>query len=206
MNCGIEPSEPIVVKLNEHLTFRFRNRTDAFLDFQYGNIRYSFNLASRERRTAPDYLKTASRAPGGKLIPKIEYTTLKERQIQFNETLKAQRNKLHPKSANLSEMVRDIVHGLEERFDGIASMMATTPGVGSEWKSSALSTTLGEIPRIPIAGTETGTTSGFGEHLYTPAASFDMSKTVSCDTIFMNNYCLLSVRYSHFIVSFFNHY
>lgn len=86
---------------------------------------------------------------------------------------------LHPKSENLSDMVRDIVLGLEHRFDSVAEKMATTPGLGTSWKDAALSSTLGEIPRIPISGTETGQTIGFGKFIYESPKNIDMAKTVS---------------------------
>lgn len=86
---------------------------------------------------------------------------------------------LHPKSENLSEMVKDIVAQLEANFGDVSERMTTSPGIGSLWKSEALAKTLDEIPRIPICNQETGITPGFGKHLYVPSESIDLSKTVS---------------------------
>lgn len=203
MNCGVEPSGNIVTVLNEHLTFVSKNCKILSLEFNCDGICRTMDLGAKERRT-DNYLEHCTRLPGGRLIPNIDYTTLKQRQISFNESMKAQRNKvktveivlqiichkisphsglnfcvqLHPKSENLSEMVRDIVSKLEINFEDISRRMETTPGPGTTWKSIALASTLGEIPRIPIAGTETGAIPGFGTHIYAMPATIDFSKTV----------------------------
>jgi hypothetical protein len=75
-------------------------------------------------------------------------------------------------------MVRGIVSGLEQRFEGVDEKMATTPSAGTEWKGLALAATLSEIPRIPIAGTETGISTGFGDKIYAKSAEIDVSQTV----------------------------
>ena len=85
---------------------------------------------------------------------------------------------LHPKSENLSEMVKDIVSKLEQGFDDLPSRMITSPTLGTTWKKEALDTTLNEIPRIPIAGTETGITPGFGQYIYQTRDTIDPRKTV----------------------------
>ncbi len=75
-------------------------------------------------------------------------------------------------------MVRDIVAKLEVRFDDIDKTLASRPFLDNAWKSEALASTMKEIPRIPIAGTETGLFSGFGSTIYVAEGEFDMSKTV----------------------------
>jgi hypothetical protein len=77
-------------------------------------------------------------------------------------------------------MVRTVVGKLEDKFDHLPEQLKSKPGVGTEWKTSALSSTLQEIPRIGITGTETGTTPGFGEHIYSSTDNVDPSKTVIC--------------------------
>ena len=96
-------------------------------------------------------------------------------------------SQLHPKSENLSEMVRGIVSRLEMNFEDVAARMKTTPGLGTTWRDDALSNTLSEIPRIPMAGTETGVIPGFGTHIYAPAGTIDFSKTVSVLEAMHNN-------------------
>ena len=79
-------------------------------------------------------------------------------------------------------MVRGVVAGLESRFEGLDTKMATSPGLGTLWKTMALDNTVQEIPRIPIAGTETGATTGFGDKIYVPAGEFNLSQTVSSNS------------------------
>ena len=76
-------------------------------------------------------------------------------------------------------MVRNIVAGLEKRFEGIESKMMSSPSLGNSWKIEALSNTLNEIPRIPITGNESGSHKGYGSHIYVVPEDFDLSKTVS---------------------------
>ena len=104
--------------------------------------------------------------------------TLLERTALHNEVCRAQRIKLHPKSENLSEMVRDIVKKLEDSFDGLPERMRSTPGPGSLWKKQALDMTLAEIPRVPIAGTETGDFVGYGQYIYQPPEAINRRQTV----------------------------
>lgn len=86
-------------------------------------------------------------------------------------------------------MVKDIVEKLEQNFDNLPERMATTPSPGTKWKKEALLNTLREIPRIPIAGTETGVIRGLGEHIYQSPNFIDRTKTVCCTSAF----CLLSI-------------
>lgn len=67
----------------------------------------------------------------------------------------------------MSEMVRDIVHGLENRFTGINELLSTTASLGTTWKDDALQTTLRELPKISLTGTESGPFRGFGSSIYT---------------------------------------
>ena len=86
-------------------------------------------------------------------------------------------------------MVRTVVGKLENKFDHLSEKLKSKPSVGTEWKTSALSSTLQEIPRIAITGMETGAIPGFGEHIYTSTDDIDPSKTVfHCvhDRVFAN--------------------
>lgn len=160
------PTEPIVFRLNEYMVLTVLDRENMSLEFQCEATKTVVDLGKKQKRN-DTYLKNARREPGGRLIPKIEALSLKERTHQFNEACKEKRNKLHPRSQNLSPLVSGIVAGLEDRFEGIADKMTCTPSPGKTWKSDALSTTLKEIPRIPLSGTETGNFGGFGTHIYT---------------------------------------
>jgi hypothetical protein len=75
-------------------------------------------------------------------------------------------------------MVRDVVKGLEDKFDGVSERMHCTPGLGTVWKDNAFNTTIKELPRIPISGTESGITTGFGTHLYTNKEDLGLFKTL----------------------------
>ena len=75
-------------------------------------------------------------------------------------------------------MVRDIVYKLEVSFDGLHGRMKASPSAGAEWKKVALSQTLKEIPRIPIAGTESGAEPGFSKYIYQQAGTIDKRTTV----------------------------
>jgi hypothetical protein len=55
------------------------------------------------------------------------------------------------------------------KFDGIDSRMHTSPGAGTVWKTNALSSTLTELPKLPLMGTETGNSTGFGKQIYVRA-------------------------------------
>ena len=97
-------------------------------------------------------------------------------------------------------MVRGVVAGLETRFEGLDTKMATSPGLGTLWKTLALDHTIQEIPRIPFAGTETGATTGFGDKIYVPPGELNLSQTVSAmhffkAILFFLNNCFLHVGY-----------
>ena len=136
-------------------------------------------MGYKERRS-DNYLTHAKRQPGGRLLPQIDNVTLKQRTVDFNESMKAQRNKLNPKSENLSDMVSGIVGSLEKKFDNIKDKMRSTSGVGTEWKEISLTNTISEIPRIPIAGTETGGFNGYASKIYADLddPGFDPSQTL----------------------------
>ena len=178
MNAGKAPTAPIKFQLNENLLFEFVDRQHIYLEVSLeGGFRHKFNIGSREKRTAPNYLLTAKRGLGGRLEPTMEHISLKTRQEALNQTYAALRNKLQPKSENLSEMVRDIVFELERNFDDISIRMHASPSVGTTWQKEALSTTLGEIPRLPFMGTECGPYTGYGEHIYTSSTELEMSRS-----------------------------
>ena len=128
MNSGVAPTQAVNFQLNEHLAFEFIDRKNMTLEYYSDNVRHTFNLGAREKRNSPSYMVNATRKFNGRYEPKIEHISLKLRQTELNETYKAQRNKIHPKSENLSEMVSHIVKGLESRFDSIASNMKASPG------------------------------------------------------------------------------
>lgn len=174
-NAGTPPP-PLHVRLNEHLSVTYCSRIDVHLDFSFNAVKYRVDLGAKERRT-DTYLEHAKRGPGGKLVPQIARRSLDDRQREFNESMRAQRNKLHPRSENLSDMVSDIVARLESDFDNVSSTIKLSHGL-STWKTDALSCTLKEIPRIPIAGTELGPSPGFSTTIYAATEEYSLTKTV----------------------------
>ena len=63
-------------------------------------------------------------------------------------------------------MVSPIVAKLEVAFDDIGQHMKADPSPGTTWKGEALSSTIAELPKIPLC-TETGNYTGLGEKIYT---------------------------------------
>ena len=165
-NSGNPPQEAVLFRLNEHLLCRFKNRFEVSLDFEYDAIRFQFDLGIKFKRS-DSYLDHAKRTLDGKLIPQIPHTTLRERQAEFSEQMSSQRNKVHPRSENLSGMVQGIVSALEENFDTIGSTLKLPTADAATWKTEALSRTLNEIPKIELTGVETGIESGFSKEIYT---------------------------------------
>jgi hypothetical protein len=94
LDAGIDPPETVIIRLNEHITMRYKNRSNMFLDFQYENARYTVDMSVKVRRNTC-YLDNAKREPGGHLIPQIDHVTLKDRQIAFSSSMRAQKNKVY---------------------------------------------------------------------------------------------------------------
>lgn len=170
-NAGTLPDREVVVRLNEYLTFRFKSLREMQLSFKCENISRDFDLGVKKRRE-DSYLDHAKRSTGGKLIPQIKNVTLKDRQVEFNKKMRAIRNKVHPRSDNLSDLVKDIVHTLEDKFDTIPDRLKLDITAHSPWKETALQSTLSELPKIPITGTEVGLKPGFSDSIYCESNNF----------------------------------
>lgn len=182
-NAGNPPRDtPIVFHLNEHFICHFTSRSDISLQYAYDDVKYEVDLGMKFKRS-DSYLDKAKRTLDGKLIPQIPYVSLKQRQIQFNQQMSMQRNKVHPKSENLSPMVRDIVGKLESNFDTIGETLKL-PQDSSSWKMEALNKTVSEIPKIELTGVETGIISGFCKDIYVPKENSPLARTVSSYTSF----------------------
>lgn len=173
---GRAPNGNYTIILNEHIEISFFDTVIIMLKFNYEGIQYEIDLGAKQKRN-DNYLMSATRLADGRLVPKIPNYTLQDRQKEFTEKCKAQFNKLNPKSENL-DLVKEIVSELEISFDNIYDRMHTLPSCGSEWKEKALSSTLSEIPRIPITGSECGNTTGLGEHLYIEPDLLKTQKTL----------------------------
>ena len=93
LDAGNEPLETVVTRLNECIVFKYKNRSTMSMEFQCENVRFVFDTSVRVKRTTC-YLDNARREPGGRLIPQLDHVTLKDRQVSFNLTMKAQNNKV----------------------------------------------------------------------------------------------------------------
>lgn len=165
-DAGTPPSSELTFHLNESITFKFNgSRKDMTLLFQCESFVQEFDLGVKVRRN-DCYLDHAKKGMAGKLTPQFEHRTLSCRLDAFTQEMAAQRNKLNPRSENLSEMVQDIVSKLEADFDDIKDTMKKSQGIGTTWKKEALDKTLTEIPRIANTGMETGVNPGFSTTIY----------------------------------------
>lgn len=164
-----QPTEPIQIHVSEHLRFVYEGKSKMTLFFDFEGIRHELDCSVKQKRKEPDYMSTARKDLTGKLHPASldSAKSLKERTEDFNKLMLAKHNLVHPKSVNLSEMVSPIVANLEGMFDDIGQRMKTDPSPGTTWKGEALTSTITELPKIPLMGTETGKFTGFGEKIYT---------------------------------------
>ena len=164
-----QPTEPIEIHASEHLRFIYEGKEKMTLFFEFEGVRHEVDCSVQKKRKDPDYISTAKRDLTGKLRPISldSAKTLKQRTEDFNKLMLAKHNLVHPKSVNLSDMVSPIVAKLEGTFDDIGVRMSTDPGPGTTWKDEALQSTVAELPRIPLMGTETGKYTGLGESIYT---------------------------------------
>lgn len=148
------------IDMNKNVSATISDLYTMTLTFKCDAISHTIDMGAKHKRNTT-YLDNAIRKPGGKILPQIKALTLVERNEHFNEECRAQNNKVHPKSENLT-LTREIVEKLERRFDKIDSMMKTSPSPGTTWRNDAYETTLREIPKIPISGSETGLVSNLG--------------------------------------------
>lgn len=179
----------VTVKLSEHISIAFKSQEEISLKYEYENIKHTVDMGVKVLRKKPDYLLSAKRLPGGHLLPLIDHQTLRQRTIDFNASMRAQRNKLNPKSENLSDMVSGVVGNLEDTFDDLSQTMHAKPSLGLEWRETSLDTTKEEVPQIPLCGTETGDHRGLGSTIYieeNAMEGFDPSKTLPKDLMGKN--------------------
>ena len=162
-----QPTAAVRNRLNEHFVFVYENRATVYLEFECDGIKYIADLGVKQRRKEASYLSAAKRDTTGKLVLPSKAKTLKQRTEDFNNSMLAKHNLVHPKSENLSDMVSGIVKTLEDKFDDVHTRMMTSPSPGQTWKGDALANTVRELPKIPMAGTETGKITGLGSSIYT---------------------------------------
>lgn len=165
-DAGSPPVSEQKFQLNENITFTFNtSRADMKLLFQCEGFVRELDLGAKVKRQ-DSYLDHAQKGLAGKLIPQFEHTTLSQRQDRFAREMAAQRNKVNPRSENLSAMVRDIVNKLECDFDNIRDDMKSSQSLGMSWKKEAMEKTISEIPRVLSTGQETGLSPGLSTTIY----------------------------------------
>jgi len=92
-DAGTMPMNSVVIFLNDYLTFKMKDREEISLEFKADNVTHTFDLGMKQRRIST-YLEKATRSPDGRIFPRIENLTLKDRQDQFGKEMAAQRNKV----------------------------------------------------------------------------------------------------------------
>ena len=175
-NAGALPPGTTLFPLNEHIKLHFTNKFEMSITFDYEAIKHEMDAGVKFKRNG-SYLDHAKRGIDGRLVPQMAHVTLKQRQDSLGKEMAAQRNKLHPRSENLSPMVRGIVGTLENGFDNIHSTLRLEQGQARTWKEEALTATLNELPRIPLAGVETGISPGLSHTIYVESSD-SLAQTV----------------------------
>lgn len=162
-----QPETPIVINVNDHLTFTYVNRSSMTLQYEYESFKRTIEVGVKQKRAQPNYLVGCRKDLSGKLHPLSVDTakSLRQRAEDFNAQMLAKHSKIHPKSENL-DLAAPIVRQLENAFDTINTKISNSPSPGTTWKSEALSSTIKELPKIMPAGTETGEFTGLGKNIY----------------------------------------
>lgn len=175
-----QPTSEITQRINEHLVFVYKSRDGMFLHFDCDGQKFTADLSVKQRRKEPPYLQTAKRDGLGRLVLQHQSKSLLQRTEDFNKSMAFKNNLVHPKSENLSSMVSGIVAGLEGGFDSLSNTMVASPSPGVTWKGDALDQTINELPKISVAGTETGKFNGLGTKIYTDmdATATKMAQTM----------------------------
>lgn len=174
-NAGTPPVNPIDIHMTKSLTLTFVDKFTISVRFNHEGMNRVFDLGMKLRRMT-SYLETSDRVRSGpnvgKLEPRFDHTNLVERQAAFNQQMKAKRNRLNPRSQDLSEKVSGIVADLEKGFDAY-SKTHTSASYLEPTRRQAMDKTVSELPRIAITGQEAGPHQGFGESLYVSQRDFD---------------------------------
>lgn len=159
-HAGSPPAEPLIIHLNDWLTFTFRDRANIIVKFSPApGIDVDFSCGERLRRTT-SYFSNARRAVEGpnrgKLIIDQQVPTLIERQRQVERDALDKRSKQKPRSKDLGhDGIKEIVVGLESRFDEYEGCKVT-PAADGDWREKARAQTLREVPVLSPTGVEIG--------------------------------------------------
>ncbi|OQR80979.1 hypothetical protein ACHHYP_16885 [Achlya hypogyna] len=160
VNAGTPPKDPILIQLNENLSFKFVDRKQIVVKFVNCGIALDFQCGERLKRE-DTYLGHSHRITigpqRGKLLIDTTCPNLVQRQKQIEVAALEKRSKQHPRSQDLSHpSIKQVVTGLEQTFDRYEGCKVT-PYCSGSWLSDARERTLAELPVLPPTGFEVGT-------------------------------------------------
>ncbi|ETW03736.1 hypothetical protein, variant 1 [Aphanomyces invadans] len=159
-NAGTPPSDPIVIQLNESLTFKFVDRKHIAVKFVSVGVSVVFECGERLKRD-DTYLQHSTKiqhgAQRGKLLVDTAHQpNLIQRQKQIEVAALEKRSKQHPRSTDLTHSdIKQVVTALEHKFDDYQGLHVTPYCTGS-WLQDAQSQTLADLPVLPKTGFEVG--------------------------------------------------
>ncbi|RHY26656.1 hypothetical protein DYB32_007421 [Aphanomyces invadans] len=159
-NAGTPPSDPIVIQLNESLTFKFVDRKHIAVKFVSVGVSVVFECGERLKRD-DTYLQHSTKiqhgAQRGKLLVDTAHQpNLIQRQKQIEVAALEKRSKQHPRSTDLTHSdIKQVVTDLEHKFDDYQGLHVTPYCTGS-WLQDAQSQTLADLPVLPKTGFEVG--------------------------------------------------
>ncbi|GMI08391.1 hypothetical protein TrRE_jg5951 [Triparma retinervis] len=166
-NAGTIPPAGVNMPLNKNLFLSFTDRFTMELTYDISGIQKHFDCGMKLKRM-DSYLETAKHTGLGRLDVTIpDYRTLSMRQTDFAESMRGLRNKNNPKSQNLSDMVSNIVSGLEDHFDTYIKDKKGKPCLKlAGAKKEGWEMTCKELPKIKKTKQDKAISSGYSEALY----------------------------------------
>mmetsp|Transcript_15770 Transcript_15770/g.50259 ORF Transcript_15770/g.50259 Transcript_15770/m.50259 type:complete len:705 (+) Transcript_15770:247-2361(+) len=167
-DAGKLPPLPLVIRMNENLTFTFAGRNQISVMFRAESVTKEFDCSEQLRRR-DCYLDNCTREVGGKLTPKIEFQTLRQRQNDLALQLSHLRGMNRPCSKNIkhSAEIKQAMRCLEAQMrpwdQKIREGEYSDTFLDGEWRHLAEEQTIKEIPRQLDNGKVTRTTPAIEE-------------------------------------------
>ncbi|ETV72620.1 hypothetical protein, variant 2 [Aphanomyces astaci] len=159
-NAGTPPTDPIVIQLNECLTFKFVDRKHILVKFVNTGVSLEFQCGERLKRD-DTYLQHSTKVQSGPQRGKLVVDTahqpnLVQRQKQIEVAALEKRSKQNPRSKDLTHAsIKQVVTALEDKFDDYHGCQVT-PYCTGPWLQDAHNQTLAELPVLPKTGFEVG--------------------------------------------------
>jgi len=158
------------IEINKNLFFSMKSRRDMKIKFVYDNFSKDFDVSMKLRRY-DSYMDNAKYNPATHQldIPLQSHKSLIRRTDDFTRNMKAFRNKLNPKSKDLS-LCKSIVADLEKVFDNYHNTCSkAVPFMRGDWKGDSEKMSRRELPQILRTGKERGNFPGFSTSIYLDA-------------------------------------